>query len=154
MWFLIASTGAADRDRPSWFFSALILGLTAFAACNLVLAGVLPVTRTAAIVVAAGDLLQCYNRLKACVPADGTTARLGGDEFAVILPGADRSVAERVAADFIARLSEPIRCEGTALRARASVGVATGVGGDALLRAADEAMYQRKRSRAAAVPMG
>jgi diguanylate cyclase (GGDEF)-like protein len=76
--------------------------------------------------------------------------RVGGDELALILPGADGDAAARIArraADAIMR---------TAHRDGVSFGIAVhptdGAGRDALLRAADAAMYANKR-RAAARPM-
>ncbi|GLY96642.1 GGDEF domain-containing protein [Actinoplanes sp. NBRC 103695] len=57
MYFLIASSGA-DRNRLTWLFGAVILGVIAFAVCNLVLAGVLPVSRPAALMMGSGILLQ------------------------------------------------------------------------------------------------
>jgi len=72
--------------------------------------------------------------------------RLGGDEFAVLMPETDGPVAEAAAA----RLLESIR---TGFRGTPSVTASIGVvsapnasaGPDALLRRADEAMYQAKR---------
>ncbi|MFB9358182.1 diguanylate cyclase domain-containing protein [Actinoplanes nipponensis] len=94
-------------------------------------------------------LTTAAERLRGCV-RDGsdTVARLGGDEFAVILTGTTPAEAAATAARIVAALSEPVTVEGHVLVVRASVGVATGPSERAgtLLRAADAAMYDAKRS--------
>jgi diguanylate cyclase len=75
--------------------------------------------------------------------------RLGGDEFAVVLAQPEGQPAGVVAARrVLARLAEPIVWCGHALRARASIGIATSqptdTAGD-LLHRADLAMYRAKR---------
>jgi diguanylate cyclase (GGDEF)-like protein/PAS domain S-box-containing protein len=88
-------------------------------------------------------------RLLGCVRADtDTVARLGGDEFAVILAGTTPAEAAATAGRIVTTLTEPLTVEGHTLVVRASVGVATGPGDGArtLLRAADAAMYEAKRS--------
>lgn len=78
----------------------------------------------------------------------GTVARLGGDEFVVLCEGDDD---EHVLGAFASRLIEsilaPIEYEGSQLHVGTSIGVAIPVGGetaDALLAAADAAMYAAK----------
>jgi diguanylate cyclase (GGDEF)-like protein/PAS domain S-box-containing protein len=97
----------------------------------------------------AGDavLKEVASRLRASSRASDTVARLGGDEFAVFLPGASAADAERAIERIRVALSEPLVHEGTSLALRASIGAATAAPGDAeaLLRAADGAMYVAKR---------
>ncbi len=98
-----------------------------------------------------GLLRVVADRLRGLVRADDTVARLGGDEFAVLLPGADATTAQRVAAALRAVLDAPLSVEGHLLRVGASVGIALspahGVDGTTLLRRADVAMYTAKRGR-------
>jgi diguanylate cyclase (GGDEF)-like protein len=95
---------------------------------------------------AAGDevLRLVARRLEHCVRAEDTVARLGGDEFALLVSHASDDVAERVRAAF----DSPFTVDGQELAVGASVGVATGAGDpDALLAAADRAMYAVKHRR-------
>lgn len=96
-----------------------------------------------AVLVAIGERLARITR------AGETAARLGGDEFVILLDEIDSiraavSVAERVCE----ALSEPIAVNGHVSRVGAAVGIALsrpGDDADALIRAADEAMYRVKR---------
>jgi diguanylate cyclase (GGDEF)-like protein len=96
----------------------------------------------------AGDLVLAAvaDRLRAGVREGDTAARLGGDEFAMLLPDADAEIARAVVERFLALLAEPVDVEGREVRPRASIGAALGTGTDpeALLRAADAAMYRAK----------
>ncbi len=90
------------------------------------------------------------SRLAAAVRSADTVAHLGGDEFAVVLP-VDDTEAAAVAADQLQHtLDEPIQLRGHRLCARASVGIALyprdGECPDALLQAADTAMYAAKHA--------
>ncbi len=83
--------------------------------------------------------------------ARGTVARLGGDEFAytfVIDAGADPCASAKELARTLARA---VSLDGTSLRVSASAGVALwpqhGATHAELLRSADVAMYEAKRSR-------
>ncbi|HVW31175.1 MAG TPA: EAL domain-containing protein, partial [Acidimicrobiia bacterium] len=105
---------------------------------------------------AAGDdvLVAATGRLLATVRSGDTVARFGGDEFVVVaeqhegaLPAA--ALAERINAV----LCEPFTVEGSEVYLSSSIGIATGLGGEAtpdgLLRDADAAMYRAKeRGRA------
>ncbi|AGZ42649.1 diguanylate cyclase domain-containing protein [Actinoplanes friuliensis] len=94
-------------------------------------------------------LTVAAERLRACVREDtDLVARLGGDEFAVILRGTTAGEASATAGRIVAALMEPATIEGNTLAVKASVGVATGPARTAqlLLRAADTAMYDAKRS--------
>ena len=98
----------------------------------------------------AGDalLVEVGRRLRACVRPKDLAARLGGDEFAILLDALPagttaQTVGERVAA----ALAEPIRVGGRLASISASVGVVPpqpGMDGEALLTAADIAMYVAK----------
>jgi diguanylate cyclase (GGDEF)-like protein len=102
----------------------------------------------------AGDVLlqEVAARLRAAVREGDVVARLGGDEFTVALRELQdehhaRAVAERIAAAF----ATPFDLGTATLAAHASVGVALfpahGDDAEALLRAADRAMYHAKGAR-------
>lgn len=88
--------------------------------------------------------------LRAAVPAEAGLGRLGGEEFVVILPGTDAAAARRIA--------EQARADVAALDASAwlpdrpvtiSIGATAFGPGDtlsAVLRRADDALYEAKRS--------
>jgi len=96
-------------------------------------------------------LVFMAERLSACLRSSDTVARLGGDEFAVVLPEVADSVdALQVADKIVVALSEPVTVRGHALHLGASIGAAIypahGESGAELLRHADLAMYQAKKS--------
>jgi diguanylate cyclase (GGDEF)-like protein/PAS domain S-box-containing protein len=101
-----------------------------------------------------GDVLlqQLGGRLLAAVRAGDLVARLGGDEFAVLVPDTDAAGAEQVARDLVLALQAPFLLEGHPIAVDASIGIAFspqhGLDADTLLRCADVAMYQAKRSGA------
>ncbi|MBL8931416.1 MAG: bifunctional diguanylate cyclase/phosphodiesterase [Kineosporiaceae bacterium] len=74
-------------------------------------------------------LATLATRMRPALRSNQSLVRLGGDEFAVVLPDADREVAERVAHALLAQLEEPIEVDSGGVRRRlkvaASVGVAT-----------------------------
>ena len=86
-----------------------------------------------------GDVLRSHSR------AMDTAARYGGDEFALVLPEADVTAAERVGQ----RIRERLANDGEAPRITVSVGAAVfptdGETVEALLEAADRALYRMKR---------
>jgi diguanylate cyclase (GGDEF)-like protein len=101
---------------------------------------------------AAGNAVLCEvaERLRAFVPRQGTAARLGGDEFAVFLQlegGSDGLT--RLAEQMIASLSAPILWKGNELKVGATIGISfvtsEHADADAVLHAADLAMYQGKK---------
>jgi diguanylate cyclase (GGDEF)-like protein/PAS domain S-box-containing protein len=112
----------------------------------------------------AGDelLVQLADRLRGCTRETDLVARHGGDEFLLLLSDLDRGIApvtgresdlvaaEAVAARVQEALQEPFDLSGTSFYATASIGISLCPrdAGDAkgLLRNADTAMYQSKKS--------
>jgi diguanylate cyclase (GGDEF)-like protein len=99
----------------------------------------------------AGDELLAVvgQRIRSCLREGDIAARLGGDEFAVLLGEiSDSNEAESIAARMTQALGVPLSLHGTVVGVAASVGVAVHTpemnGVDALLRAADVAMYGAK----------
>jgi diguanylate cyclase (GGDEF)-like protein/PAS domain S-box-containing protein len=110
----------------------------------------------------AGDelLKQLADRMRRCTRETDHVARQGGDEFLMLLADLERhsssetdtsrripvSVAERIHAT----LREPFELAGTMFYASGSVGISLfpqdGIDADTLLKKADSAMYQAKRS--------
>ncbi|HUL95870.1 MAG TPA: EAL domain-containing protein [Usitatibacter sp.] len=91
-------------------------------------------------------------RVRAALRDSDVVARLGGDEFAVLLPNASSDHAPRVVAEKIHKaLEQPLVIDGQPMDMAASVGIARfpdhGEDADALLRAADVAMYEAKRNK-------
>lgn len=101
-------------------------------------------------------LVQVAQRLRGCVRAHDTVARQGGDEFVIVLEelGANPEQAAVRAHHLAEKLREaiarPFDLDGHEYRCTASVGVSVLTGADAsaeeLLKRADTAMYQAKRS--------
>ena len=101
----------------------------------------------------AGDKLLCdvAARLRQIVRAADSVARIGGDEFTFILGNLrERIDAERVARKIVQAIAEPFEISNKFWSIGASIGIAT-YPDDAqdyenLVKAADAAMYQSKRS--------
>lgn len=102
-------------------------------------------------------LIEVGNRLNACLRKMDTVARLGGDEFVLMLPQlASDSVAawrdaEAVATKVQSVLGKPYRLGVHSHESTPSIGLTlfTGAGEetvDAILKRADDAMYESKRS--------
>jgi len=97
---------------------------------------------------AGDDLLKtAATRLRRGVRPGDIVARLGGDEFSVLLADTSMDDALRTARRIVAALATPVGVHGRTLRPTASVGVAASRSKpfEALLRDADEAMYEAKR---------
>jgi diguanylate cyclase (GGDEF)-like protein/PAS domain S-box-containing protein len=96
-------------------------------------------------------IAQLARRLSAVVGDRGTVARLGGDEFAVVLRGPEAGDPERLAEDITRSVAEPFALPGIDVTLSASLGIAVapehGRTADALLQAADMAMYRAKLER-------
>jgi diguanylate cyclase (GGDEF)-like protein/PAS domain S-box-containing protein len=101
---------------------------------------------------AAGDqvLVEVARRIGAITRGGDLLARLAGDEFMLVCPGIDRRAAEAVAAKILAALDDSLVLDGAEFQLGASIGIAIGPldGADPaeLLKHADTAMYQAKRS--------
>ena len=102
---------------------------------------------------AVGDELLCEaaERLSSCVRPSDTVARLGGDEFAVLLPDAGSSeLLQDIARAIIAKLEEGFMLNGREVIISCSLGIARypedSADADDLMKYADSAMYQAKRS--------
>jgi diguanylate cyclase (GGDEF)-like protein len=97
-----------------------------------------------------GDQLlkQVARRFERSIPHGSLLARLGGDEFGALIRGND---GEEIALALRATLSYPFHFEGVEFVLGVSVGIAHNLPGqipsDQLLRRADEAMYEAKRSQ-------
>jgi diguanylate cyclase (GGDEF)-like protein/PAS domain S-box-containing protein len=90
-------------------------------------------------------------RLTECVRESDTVARLGGDEFTVILTGTEQHEdVERVAQSIVNTLALPFYMAPKPILISVSIGIASYPQGastpDALLEAADRAMYRAKKS--------
>jgi diguanylate cyclase (GGDEF)-like protein len=102
----------------------------------------------------AGDqaLQQVAARLKTCLRDSDTVARMGGDEFSVLLPTtAHEDGAVVVAQKILTAVAKPFQVEDRHFQIGISMGIALfpahGDEADALMRAADMAMYEAKRPR-------
>jgi diguanylate cyclase (GGDEF)-like protein/PAS domain S-box-containing protein len=100
-----------------------------------------------------GVLRRAAQRMRESLRESDVVARWGGDEFLLLLPESDAEAARVVCDRILTRLAEAeagaTDGDGTV---RASIGIATVKGGedspdiDTLLRIADEALYEVKRS--------
>jgi diguanylate cyclase (GGDEF)-like protein len=102
----------------------------------------------------AGDqaLQQVAARIKTCLRESDTVARMGGDEFSVLLPTTTHEDgAVVVAQKILTAIAKSFQIEDREFRIGISMGIALfpehGDEVDALLRAADMAMYEAKRPR-------
>jgi diguanylate cyclase (GGDEF)-like protein len=99
----------------------------------------------------AGDhLLRTFaERVRSALRAGDFVARLGGDEFAIVLEGmGDRDDLVRIGEGIARRLKTPLRWEGRAISAGASIGGAVfpadAASANELLKNADTALYALK----------
>lgn len=103
---------------------------------------------------AAGDELLgiVAARLARALRTEDVVGRLGGDEFGCLLRGIhDRAPLRRLACKVFDSISASIKLGGLVVCVRPSIGIAlfpgNGCSSDALLKAADMAMYQAKREQ-------
>ncbi|WP_050184492.1 EAL domain-containing protein [Domibacillus robiginosus] len=99
-----------------------------------------------------GDLLiqLVAQRLTSCLGNNGIVSRRSGDEFTVLLSDADETQLEKTAASILQAFKEPFQVKSSSLHVTSSIGVSiypqNGKNPDALLRAADLAMYEAKKN--------
>ena len=98
-----------------------------------------------------GDLVlkATADRIQDEIRETDTVARIGGDEFIIILSSLPEvAIAERIAASLIRQIAQTLRVGPAEVQMSASVGIALypedGADADALMRAADAAMYRIK----------
>ena len=99
-------------------------------------------------------LVEIAQRLRSCLRESDTAARIGGDEFVIICEdvageGEGGAEIEALSRRIGVALHEPIDLAAGGLQLEASTGVALGYPGsdpDEVLRHADAAMYQAKRT--------
>jgi diguanylate cyclase (GGDEF)-like protein/PAS domain S-box-containing protein len=94
-------------------------------------------------------LKAAAQRLRACLRAGDTAARQGGDEFVICLPTLrEGQHAIAIAEKLLETLRQPFPIAGNELHVRGSLGISLypgdGTDADALMRAADAAMYHAK----------
>ncbi|MBT0571765.1 EAL domain-containing protein [Curvibacter sp. CHRR-16] len=101
---------------------------------------------------AQGDhvLVESAHRLKNALREVDTIARLGGDEFAVLLPGMHSAQdVQALGEKLLAALAKPVTIGQELLSLGCSIGIALcplhGCESTALIKHADDAMYQAKR---------
>jgi len=87
-------------------------------------------------------------RLQQFCPEGGLAARLSGDEFVIVAPFENAEAVNLFAENLQRKICEPIECNGIRLQVATSTGIAAvvGVSASEVLRRADLAMYQAKRS--------
>jgi len=131
---------ALAQGKPGDAFAVLLLDLDRFKPVNDVHGH------------AAGNAVLCAvaDRLRGLIPPGGVAARLGGDEFvALVYHHEDRDALVGLAQQIIAAVREPIPWNHGQVEVDSTIGVALATPADhdpdALLHAADVAMYQGKR---------
>jgi diguanylate cyclase (GGDEF)-like protein/PAS domain S-box-containing protein len=107
----------------------------------------------------AGDLVlkEIATRFRHCLRETDTVGRIGGDEFVVLAEKTGPDLARRIARRVIDQTAVPIPLAQGEARIGASVGIALfprhGAGAEALLKAADSAMYRVKHATKGDVAM-
>lgn len=129
-----------DRERQPTPFTIMMIDLDRFKFINDVLGH------------ECGDfaLRIVAKRLLSVMRKSDTVARLGGDEFGIILPTGDRRKVQDIARKVLQVLEQPISMENQQVDLGGSIGIASfpahGREASVLLRHADVAMYEAKRS--------
>jgi diguanylate cyclase (GGDEF)-like protein/PAS domain S-box-containing protein len=146
-----ALTGVANRaefrDRLA---HALAIGERDLAVAFCDLDGFKPINDTYGHRVGDTVLVAVADRLRLSLRTGDELARIGGDEFTVLLRNVpDAPAARHVADRLLAAVAEPFVADGDEVMLGMSVGIALAAPGataDALLVAADEALYDVKRA--------
>jgi diguanylate cyclase (GGDEF)-like protein/PAS domain S-box-containing protein len=105
----------------------------------------------------AGDkvLQEAARGFSMCIRESDKVARIGGDEFVVLAERTTPQLAVKIAERIVEQIKIPINLANGEARIGASIGVAfypkNGTSLDALMKAADDAMYRVKRSTKGAV---
>jgi two-component system, cell cycle response regulator len=103
----------------------------------------------------AGDvvLAEAANRMRQSTRPYDRIGRYGGEEFLIVMPGCDLAAAEHAAQRVRSEMDQTpfLLPDGTAIHVTISIGVAaknqnSPANADGLIHAADEALYQSKRS--------
>ncbi|WNS76198.1 sensor domain-containing diguanylate cyclase [Bacillus sp. DTU_2020_1000418_1_SI_GHA_SEK_038] len=88
--------------------------------------------------------------LKSCVRGNDIVARFAGDEFMILLPKANKQYCSIIADKIIGSLDSPIYIMGKEIHVTPSIGISlypqNGEEATALIKMADEAMYQAKNN--------
>jgi diguanylate cyclase (GGDEF)-like protein/PAS domain S-box-containing protein len=100
-------------------------------------------------------LVTFAERLRSVLRASDTAARLGGDEFSIVCENTEPADAEVLAGRLRTVVLEPLEIDGTRIALGMSLGIGTAEPGadpdvacEAVVRAADDAMYaDKKRAR-------
>lgn len=97
-------------------------------------------------------LVEVASRLRKNIRQTDFVARLGGDEFAIVIaPGATPECTEHIASKLVEAIYSIKQLEGHAIESGTSIGVAFypthAQSTEDLVRIADEAMYEAKRSK-------
>ena len=145
-----ALTGVANRTEfRERFAHALAIGERDLAVAFCDLDGFKSVNDTYGHRVGDDVLVAVADRLRLCLRTGDELARIGGDEFTVLLRNVpDDAAAGHVAERLLAAVREPFDADGHDVVLGMSVGVALSrpdTTADALLAAADEALYTVKR---------
>lgn len=136
---------AARANRDGGQFAILFVDLDGFKGVNDTLGH------------GAGDhvLQEMARTFLQCVRGTDKVARIGGDEFVVLCEKITRPMALKIARRIVEGAGSPMTVAGHEVRIGASVGIAlypaNGTSLDALMKAADDAMYRVKHSTKGAV---
>lgn len=147
-----ALTGLSNRRAMERALERLLLSGEGFALIHLDLDFFKQVNDTLGH--AAGDhvLARVAAILRGAVRGGDLVARVGGDEFVVLLSGVhDAAPVQRVGRQILRGMAEPILFEGQPCRVAVSMGAVLGLTvsdtpADALMAAADRALYASKRA--------